>query len=137
MRGFHVCEDPRSLRDLACQLASCLRCGDFVGLDGPLGVGKTEFVKGMAEEFACRTVPTSPTFSVAHEYEGRNLTLYHFDFYRIDDSRELETSGFWECLAAGVTVAEWAGKFENFLPPGSVRVLISFREESGRRVEIR
>jgi tRNA threonylcarbamoyladenosine biosynthesis protein TsaE len=137
LHGFHVCANACALRALAHRVGLCLERGACVGLDGPLGAGKTEFVKGMAEGLGCVTAPTSPTFAVAHEYEGREMTLYHFDFYRMEDISELETCGFWECLTEGVTAAEWASKFEDVLPPGHLQIQIAFRGEGGRSVEIR
>ena len=62
------------------EIAGQLAAGTVIGLVGGLGAGKTRFVKGLARGLAFRGEVTSPTFSLAHEYRGGSLPLFHFDF---------------------------------------------------------
>jgi len=87
---------------LAGQLAKKLEPGHWVLLEGPLGAGKSTFARYMIEVLRDTTHSEgSPTFALAHEYEGKNGTrIIHMDLYRIENSAELEGSGvlayFWE-----------------------------------------
>ncbi len=83
-----------------------------IGLVGPLGVGKTHLVKGIAAGNATHETPvaTSPTFTLVHEYPGR-YQLYHADVYRLRGPGELVALGFSEWLnPASVVVVEWADR---------------------------
>ncbi len=101
-------------------LATTLRAGDVVALDGDLGAGKTHFVKGIAAGLGCECDVTSPTFTLVHEYTGGRLPLFHFDFYRLESEDEVLRIGLDDYLGAGgVLVIEWAGKFPAVLPAGT------------------
>lgn len=124
------CPSARDLRYAAARLARLLDPHAILSLDGPLGAGKTEFVKGLAEGLGCRDQPTSPTFAIAHEYTYPGGLLCHFDFYRMDSEAELETSGFYECRGEALTVVEWGGKFASALPETTLRLRLSYRDDS-------
>lgn len=109
--------------------------GEVIGLSGPLGVGKTQFVKGLAEglEVADRYV-SSPTFILVHPYEGR-LPLYHIDLYRLEKGGDIEGIGLEEYLDGnGVAAIEWIDYRPDLLP--SARLLIALRHGDGDRREI-
>ncbi|UCH28728.1 MAG: tRNA (adenosine(37)-N6)-threonylcarbamoyltransferase complex ATPase subunit type 1 TsaE [Myxococcales bacterium] len=71
---------------LARSLASVLRGGDVVGLEGGLGAGKTTFARGAVHGLGVpeETAVTSPTFALLHQYQGR-LPIGHADLYRLGD----------------------------------------------------
>ncbi len=52
-------------------------------LSGPLGAGKTTFVKGLAKGLEIQEKITSPTFTMVYEYYSGKLPLCHFDFYSV------------------------------------------------------
>lgn len=135
-RGSHLCPDAGSTRGLAQSLAHWIRCPMAVALDGPLGAGKTEFVKGLAAGLGCRDTPTSPTFAVAHEYGGGRWPLFHFDFYRLDTEDDVEISGFGECLGEGIVAVEWASKFPLWMPKETIWIRMSIGAGQGREIEI-
>ncbi len=86
--------------DLAAALAQRLIPGDIIGLEGPLGSGKTCFVRGLARGLGIDPAQvSSPTFVIVHEYEAR---LYHLDAYRLQGGtpEELESIGWTELLLA-------------------------------------
>lgn len=92
--------------------------GTVFALVGDLGAGKTHWTKGLARGLGFAGEVTSPTFSLAHEYRGGHLPIFHFDFYRIETAEELFAMGWDEYLdEGGIIVAEWAGKFPESLPP--------------------
>lgn len=102
-------------------VAGELKPGSVVALRGDLGAGKTHFVKGVAAAFgADPDEVTSPTFTLVHEYVGGRLPIFHFDWYRLEDSDEVLRIGLDDYLSeAGVVLIEWADKFPKLLPEGT------------------
>ena len=108
---------PGETLDLGRRIGARLRGGEVLALEGDLGAGKTQFVKGIAAGLGCRGGVTSPTFTLIHEYAGGSLPLYHFDFYRLESEDEVLRIGLDDYLGSGgVVVIEWAGKFAALLP---------------------
>ena len=66
---------------------------------GEMGVGKTTLIKSICNKLNVIDVVTSPTFSIVNEY-ATNLgkTIYHFDFYRVNNNAELQNIGVHEYL---------------------------------------
>jgi tRNA threonylcarbamoyladenosine biosynthesis protein TsaE len=110
-------------------------------LDGPLGAGKTTFVRHLLRALGASGRIKSPTYAVVEPYElpladGERLTVSHFDFYRFDDPREWEDAGFREIYAApGLKLAEWAAKAAPQLPPPDLRLAIEPQEGDARQVQ--
>lgn len=95
-----------------------------VALNGELGSGKTVFVRGAAAGLGVTEAVTSPTFVLLKTYQGR-LPLYHFDFYRLDETAALEDLGFEEHLpGAGVAFVEWAGHLSVLIPTEHLEITI-------------
>ena len=112
-----ISRQPSETIAFAREMASRLRAGTVVALNGELGSGKTQFVKGLASGLGFTGEVTSPTFTLIHEYVGGRLPIYHFDFYRLDNEVEVVQLGLEEYLQSdGVCVIEWAGKFRQLIP---------------------
>lgn len=105
--------------------ASGLSRGDIIALDGDLGCGKTAFVKGVAEFFGCSDEVSSPTFTLVNQYDG-DITLYHFDVYRLENPSIEECDWMDDYLFGdGICLIEWADNISAVLPDSTVRVRIS------------
>ncbi len=92
---------------LAKQVAARLRPGDIIRLHGDIGVGKTVFVRGVAEFFGCASEVCSPTFAIMNIYSG-SVPLYHFDLYRLEREDEIFEAGLYEFLGGGgISLVEW------------------------------
>jgi len=129
----YVSQSPESTRMLAKRFSSLLAAGDVVLLQGELGAGKTEFVKGLAEGFGVTERVTSPTFTLLNIYQG-SLPLYHFDLYRLDDAEELANIGFGEFLGGdGVAVIEWPDLFSSEMPDEYLKVELRQGDQSAER----
>ena len=114
-------ESPDETRLIASEFS--LAPGAVLSLIGDLGAGKTEFVKGLAFGLGFENEVTSPTFTVVHEYRGGRLPLFHMDFYRLNEERELDEVGFDDYLmAGGVCAIECGDTFPNRLPRDSVTI---------------
>ena len=109
---------------------------NVVALYGDLGAGKTVFAKGIAAGLGITGDITSPTFSLMEVYEG-NITLYHFDLYRIEDPNEFANLSFeeyWE--GDGVSVIEWPEIAKEILPSKKINVRIEYIDENRRTITI-
>lgn len=119
---------PSSTRALGARLGHFLVPGDVVGLVGDLGSGKTTFAQGIAQGLGVPKTARvrSPTFAVAHSYEGGPVTLHHLDFYRLESRAALLSLGYDDYLDAdAVCVIEWLDAIPNAAPPIYLRVDIA------------
>lgn len=115
----------------AISLASRLKGGDVIALEGDLGAGKTAFTKGLAKGLGVTRTVNSPTFTIIKEYQGR-LPLYHMDVYRVSESDE--DLGFDEYFEGeGVTVVEWAHLIKEQLPEDLLVIHIYHLDDNHRR----
>lgn len=106
-----------------------------VAMIGPLGAGKTHFVRAVAEGLGIRNplAVTSPTFVLIQEYPAR-LPIFHFDAYRLPGSREFLDLGVHEYYeAGGVCLIEWADRVMDALPKEHLRIEIEPVDENSRR----
>lgn len=126
-------DSPEQTREIGRDLGSQLRVGDVVALIGPLGAGKTQFVKGVAAGagLADTRRVTSPTFVLINEYEGR-IRLYHIDAYRLGDAREYEALGAEEFARDGAVLLEWADRVMAALPEDRLAITIEVTGEQSR-----
>ncbi len=89
------------------RVAQEVKVGEVLALAGDLGTGKTQFVKGFTRGLGCPAPVTSP---------GR-LSIYHFDFYRLENVTALKAIGFDEYIFGnGVSIIEWADRFPSAIP---------------------
>ncbi|HEX6548346.1 MAG TPA: tRNA (adenosine(37)-N6)-threonylcarbamoyltransferase complex ATPase subunit type 1 TsaE [Candidatus Dormibacteraeota bacterium] len=114
------------------RLAVQLRAGDLVLLVGPLGAGKTTFVRGLARGLGSQADVMSPTFQLVRVYPGRTQ-LAHADLYRLERASDLAELGLDELLDEGVVAVEWGDRLE--LGPER-RLQVSFEplDENRRRL---
>ena len=114
--GSRRSDSPGRTRALGRALGALARPGMLLALVGPLGAGKTELAKGVAEGLGVSTVVNSPTFVLMNEHQGR-LPLFHIDAYRLADPDEARAAGLFDDRQAhGVTVVEWADRLTSVLP---------------------
>ena len=123
------------------QFASGLQPGDIVSLTGQLGAGKTVFMRGITEFFNCEDQLSSPTFPILNIYQGllfgEQVTLHHFDLYRIQSLHELEAIGFDEYLSSGyISVVEWGDRFPKLASLYSVTVFLEYEGDDRRKIII-
>lgn len=110
--------------------------GDVFALVGEVGTGKTQFAKGFVAGIGSPADVTSPTFTLLHEYEDGRLPVYHFDFYRLDSPVAVARLGFDEYTKGdGVCLIEWADRFPQLLPPGTMTITIRTEDEDRRVIE--
>jgi tRNA threonylcarbamoyl adenosine modification protein YjeE len=95
------------MAELGRTIASQLRAGDLVLLNGELGAGKTTLTRGIGEGLGVRGAVTSPTFVLArtHPRDGDAAPLIHVDAYRLGGAMELDDLDI--DYAASIVVVEW------------------------------
>jgi tRNA threonylcarbamoyladenosine biosynthesis protein TsaE len=105
---------------------------------GPMGSGKTTFIKSVCKELGAVDIVTSPTFALINEYHTDDGTMfYHFDLYRINSAEELFDIGYEEYFYSdGFLFIEWPEKAEALLPDDIIRVEIEAKGEQERLVRI-
>ena len=107
----------------------------FIELHGPLGAGKTTFVRYLLRALGVNGRVKSPTFTVLEPYELPGLTISHFDFYRFSDPREWLDAGLRDVFAApGLKLAEWPEKVAGMLPPADLRLFVEVQDGDARAV---
>ena len=129
---------PQQTLALARRFASLLNGGEIVFLRGPIGAGKTVFVKGVAEALGMKSSPTSASFSLMKRYQKGKHTLYHIDLFRLTEG-EVFNLGFEEMLEdeQAVILAEWPDPLAQMMPQD--RLEMDFVLEGGdkRRITLR
>lgn len=119
-------------------LATILKPGAVLLLEGDLGAGKTEIVKRLARHWGLGSV-ASPTFAIHHRYEAVGAPgLDHVDLYRLEDEADLESTGFWDLVAdeSSYLFVEWAQRLDPSVFPRS-RPLVGVRIGKGPSAEER
>ena len=106
-------------------------------LRGGMGAGKTTLVSRIASKLGAEDTVTSPTFALVNQYEGREGTIYHFDFYRINRVEEVFDLGYEEYFYSGeLCFVEWPEMVEGLLPEDAMEVRIKVGDDDKRIFEI-
>lgn len=110
----------------------------FVELQGPLGAGKTTFVRHLLRALGVQGRIKSPTYALMEPYElPSGPPASHFDFYRFGDPREWEDAGLRDVFAApGLKLAEWPEKAAPVLPPADLVLAIDPQDDERRAVRL-
>lgn len=125
-------------RSFAAQFGRELKAGDVVGLSGPLGSGKTTFIKAVVEARLGVDPASSPTFTFWHRYERDGQTpIDHLDLYRIEDPRELSELGLDEAFdGSSIVLVEWWLNAPGLLPPVHYEIAIEGKGGEARRLSV-
>ena len=122
MKEIRLCHTEKETIEYAAQIAQSLKGGEIFALAGPLGCGKTTFVKGLALGMQIHQTVTSPTFNLVHRYGGGRLALIHYDLYRLKKIQELEATDLETEMGQNHVIAiEWPQLAEPLLPSERTR----------------
>lgn len=130
-----VSRSEKQTATLAAGLARLLEPGDVVFLKGPLGSGKSFFIRAAARELGVPEPITSPSYTLGQSYEG-SVKVNHLDLYRLasfarEDLADFET--FFESDA--ITFIEWPEKAEPYLENPKVVISLEHIDRHSRRIE--
>ena len=106
---------------------------------GPMGVGKTTFIKALCNELGVVEIVTSPTFALVNEYQtGSGSSIFHFDFYRIEKIEEVYDFGYEDYFFSGnYCFIEWPDKVAEILPKDVVFVQLVENDDGTRTINLR
>lgn len=117
-------------------IGSFLHGGEIIELIGDVGSGKTTLAKGIAVGLGIDEYVQSPSFMISRVYKGRNnITLAHYDFYRLNDAG-IMANELQEAIGepSVVTIIEWAGVVKGVLPTDRLSIKITSPTENSREV---
>ena len=122
---------------LAEQFSSALKGGEIVFLRGPIGAGKTVFVKGIAAALGLKSSPTSASFSLMKEYKNKKHRLFHIDLFRLEEG-EVFNLGFEEMLEDdnAIILAEWPDPIRQMLPADRLEMDFILKEGDEREIKL-
>lgn len=132
-----ITNSPKETEDIAERLAKTLTGGEIIAFEGPMGMGKTCFTRGLAKGLGFQGQVNSPTFALVNEYVGGRLPLYHFDMYRIENWEDLYSCGYFDYLEkCGVMAVEWSENIKNALDQNVITVSINNLGDNKREIII-
>jgi tRNA threonylcarbamoyladenosine biosynthesis protein TsaE len=131
-----VC-DQADTEALAAAVATQLRPGDAVLLEGPLGAGKTTFARALIRA-ACAApmmdVP-SPSYTLVQTYEAGRLRIHHFDLWRLEGPDSLADLG-WDDALADVVIVEWPDRLQGLWPQPALLLRFAPVDETRRAITV-
>lgn len=122
------------LNPIAKKLVTLLNHIPVVALYGPMGVGKTTFIKEVCSVLGVSDTVNSPSFAIVNEYRDANdAPVFHFDLYRLKHANELIEIGGEDYFYSGhVCFVEWPEKAENLLPEKRVNIHMEEKADGSR-----
>ena len=127
-----------ALDAFAARFAASLRPGDVVALRGPLGAGKTTFVRALVRALhGSDDAVSSPTFVFRQRYEG-TPPVEHLDLYRIEDpAAELPDLDLDDAFGPDrIVLVEWPERAPGWLPPGTIEVALDGAGDEPRTIRV-
>lgn len=114
---FTTCHTEAETQTLAANLANAIPAGAVIFLEGQLGAGKTTFTRGFLRGMGYQDKVKSPTYTLVEPYDVNGRQIYHFDFYRLHHSDELEHIGLNDYFSPeAICLIEWPEKGFPLLP---------------------
>ena len=124
--------------ELARRFARMLKGGEIIFLSGPIGAGKTVFVKGVASALGLKSSPTSASFSLMKKYTNKKHHLFHIDLFRLEEG-EVFNLGFEEMLEdeKAVILAEWPDPIRQMMPSDRLEMDFILKEGDERVITLK
>jgi tRNA threonylcarbamoyladenosine biosynthesis protein TsaE len=133
----HISHSPAETESLGAEWGRAARQGQVLALNGDLGAGKTQWVRGLARGLGIPARVHSPTFTLVNEYRGGRLQLFHLDLYRLETPGQILSAGVEDYLSPeGITAIEWAERAFDpaSRPPGLITVRFEIIGDTERKI---
>ncbi len=133
-----IVSNESELGGVAVQIIAKLQNYPIVCFNGEMGAGKTTLIKVICEQLGVEDSMSSPTFSIVNEYrDGDDRSIYHFDFYRIENLREAIEIGVEEYFYSGdPCFIEWPEMINDLIPDQHLEINIKLAGDNGREITI-
>jgi len=130
-----ICPDAEATRAHAARSLRQLKPGTILRLRGPLGAGKSEWVRGLAAALGISGQVPSPTFTLCQPLRGGRLTLDHWDLYRLEGACDWDSLGWPDCLVtSGLVAVEWPDRFPGKWPDPVLDLEITPQPDGSRKL---
>ncbi len=131
-------ESARQTEKVAVELKERWRSCEAIALVGPLGAGKTTFIRGMVRGLGGDAAEVrSPTFTLLNNYPETAPPLVHADLYRIDSRKNQLTAGIEDYFGSSLVVVEWAEKWKLTWPEKILTVELSYCDREKRQIVLK
>ena len=133
-----IAKSINDLNHISKQLIEQFDTAKVVLFNGEMGAGKTTLIKQLCKNLGITENTSSPTFSIVNEYKtDDNQSVYHFDFYRIEDEPEALDFGYEDYFCSNsFCFIEWSEKIPNLIPENHKVVSIKIDENNNRIISI-
>lgn len=133
-----ISHSPAETEKAAENFSKSLSGGEIIAFIGGLGMGKTCFVRGLARGLGFSGYVTSPTFALVNEYRGGRLDLIHFDMYRIKNTDDLFSTGYFDYIGdKNILAVEWSENISSVFDEETIYVsLLGCEDENDRKIII-
>lgn len=128
--------DVAATRALGARIAAGLSAGDLVALEGDLGAGKTTLARAILHSLGVSEEVPSPTFTLVQLYETPDLTVRHYDLYRIENANEIAELGIDEAVENGAALVEWPERAGGRLPGALLHVGLRATDADSRTASL-
>ena len=128
-----ICADATATRAHAARHLPLLPTGTILRLHGPLGAGKSEWVRGLAHALGVLGEIPSPTFTLCQPLHGGRLPLEHWDLYRLENARDWISLGWPDCLyTVGLVAVEWPERYPGPWPAQTLDLTLTPQPDGSR-----
>ncbi len=130
-----IVKNESELEALGARLTKKYHTGGLILLSGKLGAGKTTLVRGALRSLGVTGAVKSPTYTIVETYDTPQITVQHFDLYRLHDAQELEAMGFRDYLQDNSLIfIEWPERAIELLANADCHLTINYHPQ-GREVD--
>ena len=131
----------KETQSLSKKISKIIKNGDLIFLYGEIGVGKTSFVRFLinhleVENGIKKSDILSPTFNIVYNYEIKKLKIFHYDLYRLKNSRDILELAMFEDLENSLKIVEWPELIKT-KPKNRIDILFKYSKSmTSREVDI-